>query len=135
MTSTRSRSLLAALATFSAILLLHPAQAKPPAKPATPPGPLPACLLTLEVRQVHWTLDPLEHAKDHINALQFDLPADLRPVERARGGQAHQRRTRGHDGARAAGQHSATADGAISCDAGSGSQRTGHASPPVHRAL
>ena len=25
---------------------------------------------------MHWTLDPLEHAKDHINALQFDLPAD-----------------------------------------------------------
>jgi hypothetical protein len=76
MNPSRSRSLLAALATFSAILLQPPAQAKPPAKPATPPGPLPACLLTLEVRQLHWTLDPLEIAKDHINALQFDLPAD-----------------------------------------------------------
>ena len=76
MMPTRSRPLLAALATVSAILLQPPAQAKPPAKPATAPGPLPACLLTLEVRQLHWTLDPLEHAKDHINALQFDLPAD-----------------------------------------------------------
>ena len=76
MMPTRSRSLLAALATFSAILLQPPVQAKPPAKPSTPPGPLAACLLTLEVRQLHWTLDPLEHAKDHINALQFDLPAE-----------------------------------------------------------
>ena len=76
MNPSRSQALLAALATFCAVLLQPPAQAKPPAKPATPPGPLPACLLTLEVRQVHWTLDPLEHAKDHINALQFDLPAD-----------------------------------------------------------
>jgi hypothetical protein len=76
MMPTRSRPLLAALAMFSAILLQSLAQAKPPAKPATPPGQLPACLLTLEVRQLHWTLDPLEIAKDHINALQFDLPAD-----------------------------------------------------------
>jgi hypothetical protein len=76
MMPTRSRPLLAALAMFSAILLQSLAQAKPPAKPSTPPGQLPACLLTLEVRQLHWTLDPLEIAKDHINALQFDLPAD-----------------------------------------------------------
>ncbi|MBK8361358.1 MAG: hypothetical protein IPL15_21225 [Comamonadaceae bacterium] len=76
MNPSRSQALLAALATFCAVLLQPPAQAKPPAKPATPPGQLPACLLTLEVRQLHWTLDPIEHAKDHINALQFDLPAD-----------------------------------------------------------
>ena len=76
MTPTRFRPLLATMAIFAAILLQTPAQAKPPAKPATPPGKAPACLLTLEVRQLHWTLDPVEHVKDHINALQFDIPAD-----------------------------------------------------------
>ena len=76
MTPSRFRLLLAALAAFATILLQTPAQARSPAKPAVLPDKAPACLLTLEVRQLHWTLDPLEHAKDHINALQFDLPAD-----------------------------------------------------------
>jgi hypothetical protein len=28
------------------------------------------------VSQLHWTLDPVEHLKDHLNAVQFELPAD-----------------------------------------------------------
>ncbi len=76
MRPTRFPPLPAALAACTAISLLTPAPARPPARPATPPGPLPACVLTLEVSQLHWTLDPVEHLKDHINALQFDIPAD-----------------------------------------------------------
>lgn len=66
----------AVLVACTAVCLLTPAHAKPPAKAAVPPGPPPACVLTLEVSQLHWTLDPIEHLKDHINALQFDIPAD-----------------------------------------------------------
>jgi hypothetical protein len=76
LTLTRLRPQLAALAAFTAILLQTPAQARSPAKLRTPAGKAPACLLTLEVRQLHWTLDPVEHVKDHMNALQFDIPAD-----------------------------------------------------------
>ena len=43
--------------------------------PATGERP-PACVLTLEVCQLHWTSNPTEHAKDPLNALQFDVPAD-----------------------------------------------------------
>ena len=108
--------------------------ASPPAKAAMPPGAPPAFVLTLEAKQLHWTLDPIEHLKDHINALQFDIPADpafcrdvkvgtllddrfrwggpavspeLWPVERALGGQAHEQRARRHDGARATAQDGA----------------------------
>lgn len=76
MTPPRFCPRLAALAAFASILLQTPAQAQSSAKPPTPSDKSPACLLTLEVRQLHWTLDPLEHVKDHINALQFDIPAD-----------------------------------------------------------
>jgi hypothetical protein len=34
------------------------------------------CVLTLEVRQQHYTLDPLEHIKDRMNDLQFDVPVE-----------------------------------------------------------
>jgi hypothetical protein len=76
LTPTRRRPQLAVIAACTAILLQTPAQARSPAKPPTPAGKAPACLLTLEVRQLHWTLDPVEHVKDHMNALQFDIPAD-----------------------------------------------------------
>lgn len=76
MRPTRFPPLQAVLSACAAICLLTPAHAKQPAKAAVPPGPPPACVLTLEVKQLHWTLDPIEHLKDHVNALQFDLPAD-----------------------------------------------------------
>jgi hypothetical protein len=63
--------------TCLAILSLSsgPGLAREPARRATA-GAAAACVLTLEVRQNHWTLDPLEYAKDHINAMSFDIPAD-----------------------------------------------------------
>lgn len=76
MTPTRFLPQLAAMAALAILLLQPPAQARSPVPPPVPSAKPPACLLTLEVRQVHWTLDPLEHVKDHMNALQFDLPAD-----------------------------------------------------------
>lgn len=34
------------------------------------------CVLTIELKQVHYTLDIFEHAKDSINAATFDIPVD-----------------------------------------------------------
>lgn len=34
------------------------------------------CVLTLELKQVHYTLNMWEHAKDAINAATFDIPVD-----------------------------------------------------------
>lgn len=34
------------------------------------------CVLTLELKQVHYTLDLRQHAKDSMNAATFDIPVD-----------------------------------------------------------
>jgi hypothetical protein len=33
-------------------------------------------IVTFEMRQVHFTLDPLEYAKDALNATTFEIPVD-----------------------------------------------------------
>lgn len=40
-----------------------------------------ACVLTLKVKQVHYTLDLFEHAKDAMNAAKFDIPVDCKYYE------------------------------------------------------
>ena len=38
-------------------------------------------VLTLKVKQVHYTLDLFEHAKDAMNAAKFDIPVDCKYYE------------------------------------------------------
>lgn len=39
-------------------------------------GKSPRYILTLKLKQSHFTLDLFEHAKDAMNAIEFDIPVD-----------------------------------------------------------
>lgn len=52
------------------------AQSGIPVETVTGPTAAPVCIVTLRVEQLSWTLNPVEHLKDRLNALKMDLPAD-----------------------------------------------------------
>lgn len=47
---------------------------QPPPKPNQPPTK--RCVITLELSQIHYTLNMLQHLKDSMNTVTFDIPVD-----------------------------------------------------------
>ena len=59
---------------FSLGAVLALAADAPTTAPVVPKGP--RYVVTLEIRQTHFTLSPVQHIKDASNAIKLDIPVD-----------------------------------------------------------